>query len=68
VSADDDGAIRARLQRYVESEFQIGGVLVDRVPTNLTCPQRLEHLRIDGIEISDGDIDFEAERMSMLNP
>jgi hypothetical protein len=36
VPADDDGAIRARFQRYVESEFQIGGVLVDRVPTNLT--------------------------------
>jgi hypothetical protein len=68
VAADDDGAIGARLERSVERELQVGGVLVDRMSTDLTSTQGPEHLGIDGIEVPDGDVDRQAERMGMMHP
>ena len=68
VSADDNGAISTGFERSVERELQVGGVLVDRMSTELTSTQRPEHLGIDGIEVPDGDVYRQSERMGMLHP
>ena len=68
VTTDDDASSGSRLERDVEGQFEIGGVLVGRMATDLAVAERGEHLRIDRVEIPDRDVDLETERPGMFDP